>query len=242
MVSGENPAWADDSDDPGYENCACAIWNVAEGLAGSFLSMRGNRDGIPNYSKEDLASEAVLHVFLKLRKGKLRRIPEAERWPYVKKIMWNRMLDVESKNHEIQVGLLDTEKALDAINADEASTWAKQNAIRRSEIEALEAFIDSVLTALPRPLGFLIQLYFGLYRDDEFGSDFPHMGDPVPLQVLVDAGFGDSQDVVYRRLQDALRRLRAVIIQRLSEEGIRNFEGYKVDSPFAETDELAHAA
>ena len=54
------------------------------------------------------------------------------------------MLDLESKNHEIQVGLLDTEKSLEAINADEASTWAHQNAIRRSEIQALEDFIDGL--------------------------------------------------------------------------------------------------
>jgi hypothetical protein len=238
----ENPAWADDPDDPGYENCARAIWDVAEGLAGRFLAMRGGRDGIPNYSREDLASEAVLQVYLKIRRGKLRGKPEAERWPYIKKMMWNRMLDLESKNHEIQVGLLDTEKALEVINADEASTWAHQNAIRRSEIEALEGFIDGALSALPRPLGFLIQLYFGLYRDDEFGDDFPHMGDPVPLQVLTDAGFGDSQDAVYRRLLDALRRLRAVIIRRLSDEGIRNFEGYNVGAASQETDELAQAA
>jgi hypothetical protein len=238
-TSVENPVWAFDPSDPAHEKCARAIWAVAEGLAGRFLAMRGNRDGIGGYSKDDLAGEAVLHVLVKIRSGKLRGKPENERWPYIKKIMWNRMLDLESRKHEIQSGLLDTDKALEAIAADEASTWAHQNEIRRVEIRALENFIDDVLRALPRPLGFLLQLHYGMYRDDDFGSEFPHTGDPVTLQVLVEGGFGESQDAVFRRIQDALRRLRTIIIQELSRHGIRNLEGYKPSAPPSELPKAA---
>ncbi|MGA8367135.1 MAG: hypothetical protein WB716_07455 [Candidatus Acidiferrales bacterium] len=195
--------------------------------------MRGNRDGIPNYSKQDLVGEAVLHVYLKVRKGKLGGMPDVERWPYIKKIIWNRMLDLESRSHEIQAGLLDTDKALDEIAAEGAPTWARQNEIRRREIKALEEFIDDALNALPRPGGLLIRLYFGLYRDDEFGSEFPHQGEPVSLTRLADYGFGKSEYAVHRRIQDALGRLRCILIDRLAKQHILNFEGFRVDLPKA---------
>jgi hypothetical protein len=223
--------WVCDPDNPAYEKCSQAICDVAEGLAGRFLAQRGSRDGIPDYSRDDLAGEAVLHVFLKIRSGMLHRKPENERWPYLEKIMWNRMLDLESRKHEIQSGLLDTDKALEAIAAEEASAWASQNAIRRAEIKWLENFIDDMLRVLPHPPGFLIQLYFGLYRDDDFGSEFPRTGDPVTLPLLVEAGFGETTDAVFRRIQDALRRLRTIIIQQLSKQGIRNLDGYKTSAP-----------
>jgi len=227
----ENPVWTDDPTAPGYEECGRAVWDVAEGLAGRFLAMRGSRDGIPGYNKEDLAGEAVLHVYLKVRRGKLHGKPESERWPYIKKIIWNRMLDLESRNREVQSGLLNTDKAMEAIDAGNTSTWAEQNAIRRDEIRRLEDFIDSALNALPSPLGLLVRLHFGLYRDDDFGSEFPHTGEPLPLQVLADAGFGDSEWTVHRRIHDALGRLRVVLIQRLAKHKIHNFEGYKLDAP-----------
>ncbi|MGA8408573.1 MAG: hypothetical protein WB680_15465 [Candidatus Acidiferrales bacterium] len=219
-VTGDNrvyPAWVDNRGDPGYDDCARALWNLAEGLAGKFLSTRGP---IANYAKEDLAGEAVLHAFIKISAGKLRKVPVEERWKYIRRMLWNRMVDVARKRNEVQVGSLDTDATLEALAPLDLA------AIRRAEVQSLEDFIHSALNALPAPCGFLIQLRFGLWRSDEFGSEFPQTGEPLSLRVLADAGFGDSELDVHRRIQDSLERLRGILIYRLSRQGVRNFEGY----------------
>jgi hypothetical protein len=240
----DNPPWK--KDDPGYSTCEERIWEVAEGLAGKFLShygRRSNASSLAGMDKEDLSSEAVLHLFLKLRNKKFTRtllnIRDAEgQWRYIRRLLWNRMLDVTfrkaSNVREIQaptppLGLndedIDSDEALETIAYDRPLAFGV-SPLRRQEIQELEDFIGDLLRRLPHPMGLLLQLRFGLWRSDELGSEFPQTGEPLTLAVLVNAGFGDSDEDVHERVQRALERLREAMVHTLSEKRIGNFEGY----------------
>ena len=214
------PSWTNDESEPEFNSCAKMLLKMAQRLAGRFFKGRGIVCG---FSKEDLAGEALVHFFVKFRAGKFKNYSPAKMWAAAKECMWHRMLDVinrPSNQSEMQAGglvedepITDSDEILETLDAGKGGAWGQS--LRRSEIRALEDFVDSLLSHLPEQMRLLLSLRFGLYRADDFGSEFPVQGEPLCLEVLVSAGFGESTSGVHRRVQEALERLRALALEML---------------------------
>jgi len=197
---------------------------MANGLARKLF--KGDQPTVCGFSYEDLASEAIVHFLLKLKAGKFKKYPAADMWKVIRKCMWHRMLDIVSRSSnkkEVQAPErpdddepVESDQALELIDGGKGGMWGSRWGSRRSEIQESEQFVDSILNRLPKPMSILIKLRFGLWRDDECGSEFPVMDEPLRLRALAEAGFGKHQVEVSRRVKDALERFRELAIADLS--------------------------
>jgi len=222
MAAKPYPTWNDDAQGAEGEACGRAIWEIARGLAARFC--KPGKSIVWGYGSDDLAGGAVVHFFIKLRRGKFRKYSPADMWKVIRKCMWRRMLDVckrPSNKNVMQAPEViydgepvETDVALEILDAGESGVWGQ--CFRRSDIKALEGYVDSLLNKLPDQMGLLIKLRFGMWLDDDFGSEFPVMGETVSTQALADAGFGENAVDVHRRVKEALERLRALATAELS--------------------------
>lgn len=227
-VSSEGPAWpksptwtADETQKAEYEACGRCLWDMANRVAAKFC--KSDHSTVCGYSAEDLAAEAIVHFFLKLKAGKFNKYHPSDMWKGIRKCLYNRMVDIVSRRSsagEVQApeiisesGAVQTDEALEILDDGRGGMWGQ--GLRRSEVRALEEFVESLLNRLPRSMGLLLKLRFGMWRDDDFGSEFPVMGESVPLQALADAGFGENIVAVHRRVEEALGRFRVLAIAEL---------------------------
>lgn len=208
------------------------------------------RETVHGHQREDLAAMGVLHVLVQAKRGRLDKIPAAERWAFIRTMLWNRMCDEArrySNKREWQSPTLHEDEDGTAVESDEALDLVaeshgqsnpftverptKRNGvtrhppapISRRELRLIETMLDTALHKLPEAM--LVKLHFGLCRNDEVNGEYdaPTFLEAMTLDDLAAVGYGSDRYAVRRRLDDALLRLRALLLADIERRKVSNF-------------------
>jgi hypothetical protein len=222
-------AWTHNPQDPGYKACGQMLWDLARYYARKFTRGSGavNRlEPVHGHTAEDLAMVASLHVLIQAKRGRLAKVPPSERWFFIRKMLWNRMLDESRRfrnRYELQPPALPDGDGGDKHDSDyflDIVAASGDFAVSQREVGMLETILDTALTSCPDEM--LIKLRFGLLRNDEMDDWHTSYLGPLNLEDLAKMGYGADRFAVKRRIDRALKSLRAVILRDLEARGVGN--------------------
>lgn len=229
-----NPEFTADETHPSYQACGETLWSLALSVARKFSGFV--TETVHGHSREDLAMAGVLHVLVQAKRGRLDRVPSAERWNVIYRILWNRVIDESrrfSNKYELQSPTIvdgdgqemDSDQALELVAADKDLAFRTGCPVPRRELRLLETMLDSALAALPNQESLFVKLRFGLCRNDELVGDEDAITflDAMTLDDLADIGYGSDRSAVKKRLDKALEQVRSHILADLKRCKIVNF-------------------
>lgn len=219
--------WTTEPQDPDYEACGRTLLTLARKYARKFY--RGTVESIHGTPVEDLAMLGAVHVLVQAKRGRLDRVPSEERWHFIRRLLWNRMVD-ESRlfrnRNELQPPTFSEDvdgTEMDGHGALEIMGAHISIDVPTREVAMLSTILDTALHTLPDPEAMLMKLRFGLLRNDELGERRVSYLDPCTLDDLAKIGYGKDRFAVKARINRGLSLLRGFILGDLRTRAVGSF-------------------